>query len=420
MIGIVRVFLAERGLQASEEKTRIVSVAQGIDFISRHYVKENGWIHVTPSRAAVERIKASLKELIFTHKRSQKTLIDSINRKLSGWASYHRYSDAQAAFQEIDKLVEDCLWKAMLARHPKMNPPKIRSKYWYTDSKEKSVYSLPKNRSVCVRRLSDTLLIASYEKVLLNKNPYIDAEYFQCRQERKAIVGVTGRYLDIWKRQQGRCYYCGRPILPDQARDVVQLAMDKPAKESGFVAKLAGCFADGQTDEQLIAEVNAVFGTDLDPEDFSAIMNYANHQLVEVAKAQLGNVGGEPYWSWYGFQGRVEWCACFVSWCANECGYIDKGIIPKFAGCNTGVAWFKNKGQWLDGSTTPDSGYIIFFDWPDENGVQDGSSDHVGIVEKVEGGRVYTIEGNSGDACERNSYPIGNYQILGYGTPNLF
>lgn len=72
------------------------------------------------------------------------------------------------------------------------------------------------------------------------------------------------------------------------------------------MAKLAGCFADSQTDEQLIAEVNAVFGTDLDPEDFSAIMNYANHQLVEVAKAQLGNVGGEPYWSWYGFQGRVE------------------------------------------------------------------------------------------------------------------
>jgi hypothetical protein len=197
------------------------------------------------------------------------------------------------------------------------------------------------------------------------------------------------------------------------------LALSEYSKEPGFVAKLVGCFADGQTDEQLIAEVNAVFGTDLDPEDFSAIMNYANHQLVEVAKAQLGNVGGEPYWSWYGFPSRVEWCACFVSWCANQCGYIDKGVIPRFSGCDTGVNWFKNKGQWLEGSATPDSGCIIFFDWPDEYGVQDGSSDHVGIVEKVEGGRVYTIEGNSGDACERNSYPIGNYQILGYGTPML-
>ena len=130
MIGIVRVFLAERGLQASEEKTKVVSVYQGFDFISRHYVKENGHIHVTPSDAAVARIKAGLQELILTHDRSQKTLIDSINRKLSGWASYHRYSDARAAFQEIDELVEDCLWKAALARHPRMNPPKLRAKYW--------------------------------------------------------------------------------------------------------------------------------------------------------------------------------------------------------------------------------------------------------------------------------------------------
>lgn len=198
------------------------------------------------------------------------------------------------------------------------------------------------------------------------------------------------------------------------------LALSEHAKEPGFVAKLTGCFADGQTDEQLIAAVNTAFGTSLDPDDFSAIMNYANHQLVEVAKSQLGNVGGEPYWSWYGFPDRVEWCACFVSWCANECGYLDKGIIPRFSGCDTGMAWFKNKGQWLDGRSAPESGMIIFFDWPDEYGVLDGSSDHVGIVEKVEGGRVYTIEGNSGDACQRNSYPIGYSSILGYGTPALF
>lgn len=198
------------------------------------------------------------------------------------------------------------------------------------------------------------------------------------------------------------------------------LALSEYAKEPGFVAKLAGCFADDQTDEQLVAEVNAAFSTNLDPEDFSAIMNYANHQLVEVAKSQLGNVGGEPYWSWYGYGGRVEWCACFVSWCANQCGYIDRGIIPKFAGCGTGVDWFKARCQWLDGSATPAPGNIIFFDWPDDYGVLDGNSDHVGIVEKVEGGRVYTIEGNSCDACQRNSYPVGNYQILGYGMPNLF
>lgn len=140
--------------------------------------------------------------------------------------------------------------------------------------------------------------------------------------------------------------------------------------------------------------------------------------IVSVALSQVGNVGGEPYWSWYSFSGRVEWCACFVSWCANECGYIDTGVIPKYAGCVNGVQWFKDRGQWMDGSAEPAPGMIIFFDWDDENG-QDGLSDHTGIVEKVENGRVYTIEGNSGDSVRQNSYLVGHYEVLGYGCPDF-
>jgi len=139
-------------------------------------------------------------------------------------------------------------------------------------------------------------------------------------------------------------------------------------------------------------------------------------EIVTVALSQVGNVGGQPYWSWYGFDGRVEWCACFVSWCANECGYIDSGVIPKFAGCVNGVQWFKDRGRWQDNSFEPSAGQIIFFDWDDENG-QDGVSDHTGIVEKVENGIVYTVEGNSGDTCRQKQYPVGYYEILGYGVP---
>ena len=141
--------------------------------------------------------------------------------------------------------------------------------------------------------------------------------------------------------------------------------------------------------------------------------------IVTVALSQVGNVGGQPYWSWYGFDSRVEWCACFVSWCANECGYIDSGVIPKFAGCVNGVQWFKDRGQWQDGSFKPSAGQIIFFDWDNKgsSGPQDGQSDHVGIVEKCENGIVYIIEGNSGDSCRQNQYPVGHYEILGYGVP---
>ena len=135
-------------------------------------------------------------------------------------------------------------------------------------------------------------------------------------------------------------------------------------------------------------------------------------EIVSVALSQVGNVGGQPYWSWYGFDGRVEWCACFVSWCANECGYIDSGVIPKFAGCVNGSQWFKDRGQWQDGSFTPEAGQIIFFDWEG-----DGETDHVGIVERVENGTVYTVEGNSGDACRQRNYPVGSSLIYGYGCP---
>ena len=140
--------------------------------------------------------------------------------------------------------------------------------------------------------------------------------------------------------------------------------------------------------------------------------------IVEVAASQIGNVGGQPYWSWYGFTERVEWCACFVSWCANQCGYIDAGIIPKFSGCEWGVSWFKQHDQWAGRNITPIPGMIIFFDWEDEEGGGlDGRADHVGIVAKVDNGRVYTIEGNSADSCRERSYPVGYLEILGFGIP---
>ena len=141
-----------------------------------------------------------------------------------------------------------------------------------------------------------------------------------------------------------------------------------------------------------------------------------NTDIVEVAKKQIGNIGGQPFWSWYGYNSRVEWCACFVSWCANECGYIEAGIIPKFASCESeGVAWFKTCGLWQEKGYTPKSGDIIFFDWADSN---DGLADHVGIVSRVENGIIYTVEGNTrGDVCKENKYSIDSSVIRGFGTP---
>lgn len=140
---------------------------------------------------------------------------------------------------------------------------------------------------------------------------------------------------------------------------------------------------------------------------------FGSQQIVSVAMGQIGNSGGQKFWSWYGFDSRVEWCACFVSWCADQSGLIASGNVPKFSLCRDGVSWFQGKNKWQSGGTTPTAGMIIFFDWD-----HDGNSDHVGIVEKCEGGRVYTVEGNSSDQVRQRNYAMDYASIMGYGVIN--
>lgn len=141
-------------------------------------------------------------------------------------------------------------------------------------------------------------------------------------------------------------------------------------------------------------------------------MGIGNTKITQVAAAQIGNVGGKKFWSWYGFKSHVHWCACFVRWCADQCGYIKAGVLPRFSAVGDGISWFKSRNQWQRRGYKPAPGDIIFIDW--EN---DGSCDHVGIVEKCDGKTVYTIEGNSGDACKRRSYSVNSSVIFGYGVP---
>lgn len=136
-----------------------------------------------------------------------------------------------------------------------------------------------------------------------------------------------------------------------------------------------------------------------------------NQAVVDIALSQVGNVGGAPYWSWYGFPSRVAWCACFVSWCIAKAGYSE----PKFAHViYGGISWFSAHGQWAPrGYPDLAPGDLIFFDWQN-----DGETDHVGMVIGTDGTNVYTVEGNSGNACKVKSYPLNSPLISGYGLMN--
>ena len=155
-----------------------------------------------------------------------------------------------------------------------------------------------------------------------------------------------------------------------------------------------------------------LFGQDTKDEYSAEALGVGDTLIIRVASAQIGNVGGIKFCKWYGFGGRVEWCACFVSWCADQCGYIDKGIIPKFAVVGDGVDWFKARGRFRNNKYIPHPGDVIFFDWD-----SDGTRDHVGFVERCDGKTVYTIEGNSGDTCRRLVYRVGHPEVIGYGVP---
>lgn len=151
--------------------------------------------------------------------------------------------------------------------------------------------------------------------------------------------------------------------------------------------------------------------TDLSGVEFVDGERQGNQSTVDIALSQVGNVGGQPYWSWYGFDSRVEWCACFVSWVLNQAGYSE----PKFAACQSqGVPYFSSNGRWANrGYKDIAPGDVIFFDWQG-----DGHSDHVGIVIGTDGNRVYTVEGNSGDACKVRDYDLNSSVIMGYGLMN--
>ena len=133
--------------------------------------------------------------------------------------------------------------------------------------------------------------------------------------------------------------------------------------------------------------------------------------MISVAAESLGD-NGDKYWEWYGCAPGTPWCAIFVSWVAEQNGFVKAGIVPKSASCDAMIAWFEARSQYQDSSYIPKTGDLVFFDWGDG-----GICDHVGIVNKVENGKLYTIEGNCRNAVRQVSYSLPNECIIGYGTP---
>ena len=240
IVRIIDDFLLPRGMRLSSEKTTIINVRKGFDFLSRHYVRRDDVIEARPSDAAVIRMENDLRELIAPFRGSQKELIDKLNRKLVGWASYHKTAAAGEAFRHIDVVVKTLLLQLCEKLHPNWPREKIVGRYFFLDYDGQYVYALPNKKDARVVRIAKTPLV-DHRPICENANPYIDSEYQEKRDDERDVQNIVGRYRSIWNRQEGRCYYCGAPILVDQKKSVAQMGFVKIRRAKNLAYVHAQC-----------------------------------------------------------------------------------------------------------------------------------------------------------------------------------
>lgn len=217
----VEEFIRERGLRFSDEKTYVTTIEKGFDFLSRHYYKKDGIIYCNPSEKAVNKLKDELLTLFNLQKRwSQKKLIDLINSKLNGWATYHRIEDSNKEFVYIDNYINALLLRLAKKMHPKSSIEILKKKYWYLDNKGRQVFALYNNKNIKIIKLEDVVLVKQ-QRLDTSKNIYLDEEYFKTRNVDQDIDKVSGKYKTIWQRQDGKCYFCDNPIKINQAKRLV-------------------------------------------------------------------------------------------------------------------------------------------------------------------------------------------------------
>ena len=238
VLDIIKNFLRERGLKISTEKSKVIPVNNGFTFMSRAYTKRGNQLTAEPSTEAIERFMASLKDTVSDYKGSQKSLIEKLNRKIDGWVTYHKITEADSAFRKMDVYLSALLLELCEQKHPKWARDKILSKYWYVDYRGRHYYALPDKREIRVKFMADTLFYP-YTPVKTNLNPYIDIDYMESRDAERKIQSVTGIYRSIWERQQGKCFYCGKAINRDDSKGLIEIDSSKASfvKRNAYVHK---------------------------------------------------------------------------------------------------------------------------------------------------------------------------------------
>jgi len=215
-------FLQERGLELSQEKTKITHIADGFDFLGQNIRKYNGFLLTRPSKKNVKAFLKDIRETIKGHKQATAYgLIALLNPKIQGWANYHRHGASSKTFVRVDWAIEKALWQWAKRRHPKKGTHWIQKRYfcqigsqnWCFFGTAKSKDGQTVQKVLCTAASTP---IVRHTKIKGACNPYDPAwkPYLSERQEAKMKMTLRNRHqlLELWKKQEGICPNCNQPI----------------------------------------------------------------------------------------------------------------------------------------------------------------------------------------------------------------
>ncbi len=219
---LVEAFLQERGLELAPDKTRIVHIEDGFDFLGQTVRKYHGKLLITPSRKNVKTFLAKIRETIKANKQATAgQLIAQLNPLIRGWTNYHQHVVSKRTFATVDHAITKTLWQWAKRRHPGKGRRWIRQRYFRTAGANHWVFCGEKADTNDTQR-SIRLVQAAYvpikrhTKIRGPANPYDPAweVYFEERLGLKMADNLTGKrkLLEIWKEQHGICPMCNQKI----------------------------------------------------------------------------------------------------------------------------------------------------------------------------------------------------------------
>lgn len=216
-------FLLERGLQASFEKSRMVDVHEGFEVLSKRFVKNaRGRVLCSPTERSAELFLGDVEDFLKGFKGGQEKLISKLNRKLDGWFNYHKYHGLPSMFRKVDVGITALLLDYTMRKHPSRSADAVKRKFFAIDDRGRPFYCLPKNRNVRVKFIADAIGI-NHSPVDVRMNPYINTTYFAKRSSQRDISNVSGKYRHVYLRQKGRCFACGKELLVDQPKSIIEV-----------------------------------------------------------------------------------------------------------------------------------------------------------------------------------------------------